>query len=193
MIAVAASISRRKTALSRTIFAWYSTFAAVGTTSMSPPRYSMPGERSGDETAGDADVIPGRLLPMGVPEQGGRMVRNDNRNAPEPMDLVPQGAERLLGVEERLRRGPAHREDHPRLHELDLAKQVGDARRDLVVLRLPVLGRPAPHHVADERPFARQVDRGEDLGQELARRSHERPPRLVFHTARALAHDDEAR
>src|SRR5213594_1288200 len=96
------------------------------------------GERSGDETAGDADVIPGRLLPMGVPEQGGRMVRNDNRNAPEPMDLVPQGTERLLGVEERLRRRPAHREDHPRLNELDLAKQVGDARRDLVVLRLPV-------------------------------------------------------
>src|SRR5438309_108054 len=61
--------------------------------------------RSGEETAGDADVIPGRLLPIGVPEQGGRMVRNDNRDAPKPGELVTERAQRLLGVEQRLRRG----------------------------------------------------------------------------------------
>src|SRR6266705_3361314 len=125
-------------------------FAAVGTTSISAPRYSIPpslsrsprrtsssaslrqgawrpahsGGRSGDEAAGDADVIPGRLLPVGVPEQGGRMVRNDNRDTPEPVQLVAEGTQRLLRIEERLRRRPAHREDHLRLQELDLAEQV---------------------------------------------------------------------
>src|SRR2546422_10239934 len=85
--------------------------------------------RSVEETAGDADVIPGRLLPIGVPEQGGRMVRNDNRDAPEPVDLVAERAQRLFGVEQRLRRGAAHRENRARLDEVDLAEQVRQAGR----------------------------------------------------------------
>src|SRR5207245_3183244 len=86
--------------------------------------------RSGEATAGDADVIPGRFLPIGVPEQGGRMVRNDNGNAAEPVDVVPERSERLLGVEHRLRGGATHGEDHLRLHHLDLAEQIGNARGD---------------------------------------------------------------
>src|SRR2546423_14462883 len=78
--------------------------------------------RSGEETAGDTDVIPGRLLPIGVPEQGGRMVRNDNRNAPEAVELVSQGAQRLFRVEDRLRRRASHRENHLRLQQIDLAE-----------------------------------------------------------------------
>src|SRR5438093_4650745 len=105
--------------------------------------------RSDEETAGDTDVIPGRLLPIGAPEQGGRMVRNDNRDTPEPVHLVAEGTQRLLRIEERLRRRPAHREDHLRLQELDLAEQVWHARRDFVELRQAVLGRAALHHVAD--------------------------------------------
>src|SRR2546425_3938648 len=122
--------------------------------------------RSVEETAGDADVIPGRLLPIGVPEQGGRMVRNDNRDAPEPVDLVAERAQRLFGVEQRLRRGAAHRENRARLDEVDLAEQVRQAGRDLVVLRHAVFGWPALDHVADEHPFAGQVDRGEDRSEE---------------------------
>src|SRR2546430_1673530 len=57
--------------------------------------------RSADETAGDADVIPGRLLPVGVAEQGGRMVGDDHRDPPQAMHLIAQRAERLLRVEER--------------------------------------------------------------------------------------------
>src|SRR6266566_769600 len=125
------------------------------------------GDRSGDETAGDTDVIPGRFLPVGVPEQRGRMVRHDDRNTPEPMHVVPECTERLLRVEERLRRRAAHGENHLRLEELDLAEQVRHARRDLVVLGLAVFGRAAFHDVADEHALARQLDRGEDLGQEF--------------------------
>src|SRR6266702_4921899 len=106
--------------------------------------------RSGEETAGDADVIPGRFLPIGVPEQGGRMVRNDNRDAPKPVELVTERAQRLLGVEQRLRRRAAHGQNHLRLQHVDLAEQVRDARRYLVVLRHAILGRPALHHVANE-------------------------------------------
>src|SRR2546425_3619246 len=90
------------------------------------------GGRSADETAGDADVIPGRFLPVRVAEQGCRVIRDDDGNTAEPVDLVPEGAQRLLRVEQCLRGGPAHREDHPRLHELDLAEQVRHAGRDLV-------------------------------------------------------------
>src|SRR5207302_8822760 len=77
--------------------------------------------RSGEETAGDADVIPGRFLPIGVPEQGGRMVRNDNRYAPKPVDLVAERAQRLLGIEQRLRRCASHRQDYLRLQNVDLS------------------------------------------------------------------------
>src|SRR5438132_14168645 len=119
--------------------------------------------RSGDETAGDADVIPGRFLPIGVPEQGGRMVRNDNRNAPKPVDLVAERTQRLLGVEQRLRGGAAHGENHLRLQHVDLAEQVRDTRCDLVVLRHAVLGGAALYNVADEHLLAPQLDRGQDF------------------------------
>src|ERR1051325_1224827 len=83
--------------------------------------------RSVDETTGDADVIPGGLLPVGVAEQSGRMVRDDHRDPPHAMVLIAQRAERLLGVEERLRRRAAHGQNHGRLHQLDLAQQIRQA------------------------------------------------------------------
>src|SRR5438093_9050017 len=132
-------------------------------------------ERSADETAGDADVIPGRFLPVRVAKQGSRMIGHDQGNTAESVYQVPQGPQRLLGVEQGLRGRPAHREDHLRLYDLDLAEQVGYARGDLVELRQAVLGRPAFDHVADEHALARQLDRAEDLGEQLARRTDERP------------------
>jgi len=108
------------------------------------------------------------------------------------MHLVTERAERLLGVEQRLRGGAAHRENHFRLHDLDLAIQERQACRDLVVLRQAVLGRPAFDHVADEHLLARQLDGFEDLGQQLARSTHERTASLVFGAARPFSDHDEA-
>src|SRR5213594_4204091 len=125
-------------------------------------------ERSADETAGDADVIPGRFLPVRVAEQGSRMIGHDQGNTAEAVHEVPQRPQRLLGVEQGLRGRPAHREDHLRLHDLDLAEQVRHARGDLVELRQAVLGRTAFDDVADEDPLTRQLDRAEDLGEQLA-------------------------
>src|SRR5437879_13578787 len=77
------------------------------------------GGRSGDETAGDTDVIPGRLLPVGAPQQRGRMVRPDDRNAAAPVHVGPQGPERLLRPADRPPRGHAQGETNPRLGRLD--------------------------------------------------------------------------
>src|SRR5256884_9900582 len=77
--------------------------------------------RSGGETAGDADVIPGPLLPIGVPEQGGRMVRNDNRGAPKPVELGTERTQRVLRAGQRLRRGAAQGEHHLPLPHVALA------------------------------------------------------------------------
>src|SRR3982074_2344073 len=106
--------------------------------------------RSANETAGDADVIPGRLLPVGVAQQGGRMVGDDHRYPAHAVDLIAQRAQRLLRVEERLRRGAAHARDRGGRHKLDLAEQIRDAGGDLVVLGHAVLGRPAFDHVTNE-------------------------------------------
>src|SRR5256886_160040 len=148
--------------------------------------------RSADETAGDADVIPGRSLPVRVAKQGSRMIGHDQGNTAESVYQVPQGPQRLLGVEQGLRGRPAHREDHLRLHDLDLAEQVWHARRDLVELRQAVLGRPALDHVANEDPLARQIDRAEDLGEQLAGRPDERSPGFVFHPSGPFPHRDQA-
>src|SRR6266576_5285193 len=63
------------------------------------PAYS----RSVEEAAGDTDVIPGRSLPVGVSQQGCRMIGNDEGSPAEPVHLVPQRPERLLRVEQGLR------------------------------------------------------------------------------------------
>src|SRR6059036_3448849 len=146
-----------------------------------------------EETAGDADVIPGRLLPVGVAQQGCGMVRDDDRDAPEPMHLVSQRPDRLLRVEEGLRRSAAHGQHDFRLEEHDLAEQVWRAGRDLVVLRQTVLRWAALHHVADEDPLAWQLDRGEDLREQLASRSHEGASGLVLHSSGTFPDDDEPR
>src|SRR5256712_1975568 len=128
-------------------------------------------ERSADETAGDADVIPGRFLPVRVAKQGSRMIGHDQGNTAESVHQVPHRPQRLFGVEQGLRGRPAHREDHLRLHDVDLAEQVWHAPCDLIELRQAVLGRPALYHIADEDPLARQLDRADDLAEQLAGRS----------------------
>ena len=64
----------------------------------------------------------------------------------------------------------AERDDHLRLDDVDLPEQERLARRDLVRLRIAVLRRPALDHVGDVDVVARQLDRLDDLRQQLARR-----------------------
>src|SRR5437899_2901169 len=156
------------------------------------PAYSA--ERSvGEEASGDTDVIPGWSLPVGVTQQGRRVVGHHQRNPAEPVNVIAQRAERLLGIEQRLRRRPAHRQNHLRLDELDLAIEERQASRDLIVLRQPILGWPALHDVTDEDLIARQLDGAQDLREQLTRSTDERASRLVFGAAGTFTHHDELR
>src|SRR2546427_12959976 len=121
--------------------------------------------RSADETAGDADVIPGRFLPVRVAKQGSRMIGHDQGNTAESVHQVPQRPQGLLGIEQRLRSRPDHRDDLLRLPEVVLSEQVWHARCDLIELRQAVLRRPALYHISDEDPLTRQLDRAEDPGE----------------------------
>src|SRR5215510_2086821 len=146
-----------------------------------------------EETVGDADVIPGRFLPVRVSEQGRGVVGHDHRNTPEAVDFAPQRAERLLRVQERLRRGVPHREDDARRQELDLPKQVRNAGGNLVVLRGAILGWPALHHIADIYLLPLEADGGEDLGEQLPGLANERATSLVFRLPGTLADHHEPR
>src|SRR6266511_1883384 len=145
-----------------------------------------------EEAGGDTDVIPGWSLPGGVAQQRGRMVGHDHGDAAEAVHLIPERAYRLFGAEQALRRRPAHRQNDCRLDQLDLAVEVRQARRDFVVLRQAVLGRPAFHDVADEHLLARQLDGLEDLREQLPGPADERAPRLVFGASGTFPDDDEA-
>src|SRR6266446_5224293 len=156
------------------------------------PAYS-PDRSAVEEASGDTDVIPGWSLPVGVSQQRGRVIRDDHGDAAEPVDLIAECAEGLFGVEQTLRGRPAHGQNDFRLDQLDLPVEVRQARRDFVVLREPVLRRPAFHDVADEHLVPRQLDRLEDLREQLARSSHKWTARGVFRLPRPFADHHESR
>src|SRR3990172_2434371 len=146
-----------------------------------------------DELAGDTNVIPGRFLPVRVAQQRRRVVRDDQRDAAELMDAPAQGAQRLPGVEQPLRRRVPHRQDDLGADQVKLAVQVRDAGVDLVLLRLAVVGRPALDHVADEHSFPGKLDGRQDLRQELSRAPNERSPGLVLGGPGAFPHHHQPR
>src|SRR6266540_1635469 len=138
-----------------------------------------------EEAGGDTDVIP-----VVVTYHPAALLRNPNWKRPTWDDV--RIAARLFGAEQALRRRPAHRQNDCRLDQLDLAVEVRQARRDFVVLRQAVLGRPAFHDVADEHLLARQLDGLEDLREQLPGPADERAPRLVFGASGTFPDDDEA-
>ena len=77
--------------------------------------------------------------------------------------------------------------------ERDLPVEVRQARRHLVGQRLPVLRRPALHHVGDVDRLARRLDRLEDLVEQLPLLANERPPAQVLLLARPLTHAEQPR
>src|SRR6476646_2609152 len=93
----------------------------------------------------DTDVIPGRLLPVGVAQQRSRMVRHHEGDPVVAVDLVAELAQTLLHAEERLGRRAPEGEYHPRTNDGELPPEVRDARRDFVGQRLAVPGGAALH------------------------------------------------
>src|SRR5207302_3323989 len=76
---------------------------------------------------------------------------------------------------------------------LDLTIEKRQAGGDLVVLRQPILGGPALHDVTDEDLFSWQLDRFENLGEQLSRPADERTSGFIFRASGAFADHHQAR
>src|ERR1035437_624576 len=208
----AISMSRRRSAFSFTILRWYSTFAAVGTTSRSiPPSTacsassdqgglrSRNGSRAAcgaiENSTGELDIFPCGALPRWIAEQCGGVVGDDQRHPVIAVYLTTQFTDRLRRLQESLRRERPEGKDHPGLQQLQLPQQERTACLDLVRDGVPVARRAVLQDVADEHVLASEVYCGEDLRQQLSRGADERPARLVFRGARrfADAHEPGAR
>src|SRR6476646_11551067 len=74
-----------------------------------------------EKLSGDTDVIPGRLLPVGVAQQRGGMVRHDQRNAVVRVHLAPELAQTLSHAEQGLAGGATPRDDNLGRDEVQLA------------------------------------------------------------------------
>src|SRR4029453_18953606 len=86
------------------------------------PTYGSAIEKLSDDT----DVIPGRLLPVRVSEQGRGMIRDDQRDVVEAVHLHAKLAETLADAQHRLAGGSAHGKEHLRSDQIDLAMKVGN-------------------------------------------------------------------
>src|SRR5690348_11792768 len=136
----------------RNAASWSSSIAPRTACSASPSQGAVrPPKTSGvEELAGDTDVIPGGLLPVGVPQQGRGVVRGDHRDPGVAVHLAAELAERLLRLHQRGDGGAAGGEDHLRLEDRQLTVEIRETRLQFVWERLPVLRRPALHGVEDE-------------------------------------------
>src|SRR5918992_2055058 len=82
-----------------------------------------------EKLSGDTDVIPGRLLPVGVAQQCRGMVRHDQRSAVVRVHLAPQLPQALSHTEQRLARRPAHGENDFRTNQIQLSVEIWNAGR----------------------------------------------------------------
>src|SRR5512133_3296640 len=154
------------------------------------------GSRAGgaiEYSTGELDIFPRGAFPGLVAQQRGRVVRDDERNAVVPVHRAPELPDRRLGAEESLGSERPEGNDDFRANQLHLAHQVRAARHDFVRVGIPVAGGPMFEDVRYEHLVTRQVDRRQDLGQQLTRRADERSPRLVLVLARRLADAHEVR
>src|SRR5205085_600875 len=127
-------------------------------------RRSRYGSRGGSVkySTGELDIFPGGTFPRRVAKQGRRMIGDHERDTVVPMHLPAQLADRELGLEERLRRETAERDDDFWTYELELPHKIGTARGDFFRKRIAIARRPMLEDVADEDVLALEINRRED-------------------------------
>ena len=106
--------------------------------------------------------------------------------------LTPaQPRDRVVRLQQRLRRELAERHDHLGLDRIDLPEHELLALLHLVGLGIPVARRPALDHVGDVDILPLHPDRLDDFRQQLTGTAHERLALDVFVRARRLADEHQ--
>ena len=119
------------------------------------------------------------------------MERRHEQAAAARPGAAAQPRDRILGVQQRLRREGAERDHHLRLHDVDLPEQERLAAGHFVGLGVAVAGRPALEDVGDVDVLPRVAHRLDDLGEQLAGAADERLALDVFVGARRLADEHQ--
>src|SRR5512143_1911500 len=140
-----------------------------------------------ENSTGELDIFPGRTLPGWIAQECGGMVRDDQRHPVVAMNLVPELPNGKLRIEQRLRSERAEGEYHLGADQFDLPDEVRATRRNLLRPRVAVARRPVLQDVADVDIFAPQLDRGENLREQLTGRADERPSRFILGCSRRFA------
>ncbi len=140
-----------------------------------------------EESSSKLDIFPGRAFPRRIPEQR----RRDGRSPPAARrssggsfrEALPMASFVFSSV--CAANVPNATITFGR-HQLDLPNEIRTACLHLVRDGIPVSRRPMLQHVADKHVVARELDRREDLVEQLAGRAHERASGLVLVCARGL-------
>src|SRR5262245_27548206 len=139
------------------------------------------------------DIFRGRALPGRIAEECRGMIRHDQRNAIGTVEPSAEPPDRLLRVEQRLRGERPEGDDHLGTDQLDLPHEIRAAGLDFLWLRIAIARRPMFEDVADVNVLSLQVDRAEDLVEELTGLADERTSKLVLRGTRCFADADEPR
>src|SRR5262245_56876547 len=115
------------------------------------------------------------------------MKRRNQFRAAEVVHAAAQPRDGIERAQQCLCRELAERDDHLRLHDLDLPEEKRLALLHFVRLRIPVARRPALDDVRDVDILASEADRFDDLGEQLTGTADERLTLNVFVAARRLA------
>jgi hypothetical protein len=108
------------------------------------------------------------------------------------MHLASERCERLLALQQRRYRRVAHRKYDSRTYKIKLPVQKRYACIDLILQRRPVGGWATLHDVADEDFIPLQIDRPQNIRQQLSSTSDEWTSSLVLARAGAFTHDHQS-
>src|SRR5262245_2809212 len=135
----------------------------------------------GEEGTHFLHVFPHIALAVRTPQEEGGMERRDElRAAAEIVDAAAQPRDRCVGLEQRLGREGTKRHDHARLDEIDLPVEKRLTRRDFVRLRIAILRRAALEDVGDVDVAPLELNRLDDLREQLTGASNERLAQTIF-------------
>src|SRR5262245_1167400 len=125
------------------------------------------------------------------PKQVRRVIRWDQHSVAVPEFTPANPRDGIVGVQQTLCGEFAERDDHLRLHSVNLTKQERLALLDFVRFGIAVTRRPALDHVGDINILAPEADRLDDFRQQLTGPADERLALHVFVGTGSLADEHQ--